>query len=75
MRPPRLGALARLPVFLALDGKRAVLAGASAGGGLERRSCCRLPAHTWMSMRSIHAMSCCSLLRMRRAVALRHQSA
>ncbi len=29
MRPPRLGALARLPVFLALDGKRAVLVGAS----------------------------------------------
>jgi uroporphyrin-III C-methyltransferase/precorrin-2 dehydrogenase/sirohydrochlorin ferrochelatase len=27
--PPRISALARLPVFLALDGKRAVLAGAS----------------------------------------------
>ena len=30
MRPARVGMLARLPVFLALDGKRAVLAGGSA---------------------------------------------
>jgi uroporphyrin-III C-methyltransferase/precorrin-2 dehydrogenase/sirohydrochlorin ferrochelatase len=29
-KPPRMGALARLPVFLALEGKRAVLAGGSA---------------------------------------------
>jgi uroporphyrin-III C-methyltransferase/precorrin-2 dehydrogenase/sirohydrochlorin ferrochelatase len=28
-KPPRLGSLARLPVFLALDGKRAVVAGGS----------------------------------------------
>src|SRR5712672_3534416 len=28
-KPPRIGALARLPVFLALDGKRAVVAGGS----------------------------------------------
>ncbi|MGB9296348.1 MAG: NAD(P)-dependent oxidoreductase, partial [Pseudolabrys sp.] len=28
-KPPRMSALARLPVFLALDGKRAVLAGGS----------------------------------------------
>src|SRR5512139_2011854 len=28
-KPARMGALARLPVFLALDGKRAVLAGGS----------------------------------------------
>src|SRR5215470_18980391 len=28
-KPPRLGSLARLPVFLSLDGKRAVLAGGS----------------------------------------------
>src|SRR5271165_5362217 len=30
MRPARVGILARLPVFLALDGKRVVLAGGSA---------------------------------------------
>jgi uroporphyrin-III C-methyltransferase/precorrin-2 dehydrogenase/sirohydrochlorin ferrochelatase len=29
VQPPRMGALARLPVFLALDGKRAVMAGGS----------------------------------------------
>ncbi len=29
-RPPRMEALARLPVFLALDGKRAVVAGGGA---------------------------------------------
>jgi len=29
-RPARMAALARLPVFLALEGKRAVLAGGSA---------------------------------------------
>ena len=29
-KPPSLGSLARLPVFLALDGKRAVVAGGSA---------------------------------------------
>src|SRR5689334_24370502 len=29
-KPARMGALARLPVFLSLDGKRAVLAGGSA---------------------------------------------
>jgi uroporphyrin-III C-methyltransferase/precorrin-2 dehydrogenase/sirohydrochlorin ferrochelatase len=28
-KPPSLGSLARLPVFLALDGKRAVFAGGS----------------------------------------------
>jgi uroporphyrin-III C-methyltransferase / precorrin-2 dehydrogenase / sirohydrochlorin ferrochelatase len=30
LRPPRMGALARLPVFYALDGKRALVAGGSA---------------------------------------------
>ncbi|HRD76673.1 MAG TPA: NAD(P)-dependent oxidoreductase, partial [Hyphomicrobiaceae bacterium] len=29
--PPRMGALAKLPVFLDLDGKRAVVAGGTAG--------------------------------------------
>ena len=32
-KPPRLGPLARLPVFLALDGKRAVVAGGSPAAG------------------------------------------
>jgi uroporphyrin-III C-methyltransferase / precorrin-2 dehydrogenase / sirohydrochlorin ferrochelatase len=32
-KPPRLGSLARLPVFFALDGKRAVVAGGSAAAG------------------------------------------
>ena len=34
-RPGRIGPLATLPVFLVLDGKRAVIAGGRCGGGLE----------------------------------------
>ena len=34
-KPPRMSRLSRLPVFLALEGKRVVLAGGSARGGLE----------------------------------------
>ena len=36
--PPRMEALARLPVFLALEGKRAVVAGGTRGRGLEGRA-------------------------------------
>ena len=36
MTPPRLGALARLPVFFALQGKRAVLVGEGQGVDWKR---------------------------------------
>ena len=49
-RPARMAPLARLPVFLALDGKRAVLAGGSAGGGLEGGTVVGVPARRSRSM-------------------------
>src|SRR5262249_58611128 len=35
LHPPRMDALARLPVFLALEGRRAVVAGGDVEAGLE----------------------------------------
>ncbi len=66
-RPGRMDALARLPVFLALEGKRAVLAGGSRGGGLEGGAAvgCRRARGRFMPMS--RPMSCCRLPAIRRA--------
>src|SRR6266478_1246649 len=45
MRPPRIGPLARLPVFYALAGKRAVVAGGSAGAAWKAELLSAAGAH------------------------------
>ena len=70
-QPPRMEPLARLPVFFALEGKRAVVAGGSAGRGLEggaavgggrggRRLCARSRARNcWRSRPTRRAARSC----------------
>ena len=60
-RPPRMEPLARLPVFFALEGKRAVVAGGNAGRGLEGRVALRRRRGGRRLCAPSRARSCCAL--------------
>ena len=56
-KPPRMGALARLPVFLALDGKRAVLAGGNSAAAWKAELLSASGAHV-----DVYAVDACDEL-------------
>src|SRR5258707_11184828 len=56
-KPPRIGALARLPVFLALDGKRAAVAGGSSAAAWKAELLSASGAHV-----DVYAVDACDEL-------------
>ena len=74
---PRMRALSRLPVFLSLEGKRALVCGnaSAAAWKAELQNCCRPQAPTWMSSVMRPAKSCTRSPPTHRAVRFRSRPA